>query len=391
MVVCMLTRVYGTDIALTLMPPSGTVEAGGEVLMDLVALNPGASPAPFETSSSLSGQLETVDGVWPVELQATTVGAVEVAPGAFAVRRYSFRMPTNLTGRAVLEVGQPAGIQLKTVLDVTSKPATGNRRPPTAPVSQLTSATKAVDVVLNRTFAGRLGSNEPIYFIYGSGEKSAAKFQFSFNYRLATFNWGEEGHEKTSNLQLGYTQRSLWDIDAYSSPFYDTSYMPELAVDTLAAVPAGKTGWFTWIGVRSGLIHESNGRSGPDSRSLNTFYLRPAFALGPLDSWHLVVFPDVFTYLTSLDENENLKDYRGYDRLRMVFGKNNGPSLLFAGWSGKNFRHFTYQLDLAYPVRTKRLNFESFLLLQYYNGYGESLVSYDKKSDALRVGLELLR
>ena len=68
-----------------------------------------------------------------------------------------------------------------------------------------------------------------------------------------------------------------------------------------------------------------------------------------------------------------------------------GPSLLFAGWAGKDFDHFTYQLDLTFPIRTKLLNFESFLLLQYFDGYGESLRSYDKKSNALRLGLALLR
>ena len=208
---------------------------------------------------------------------------------------------------------------------------------------------------------------------------------------MAAVNWGEEASAKTSILQLGYTQRSLWDINAASSPFYDTSYMPELSVDTLATVPTKKLGWFTWIGWRTGVMHESNGRAGPDSRSLNTAYLRPMFAVGSLDSWHLVVLPEVFGYITSLSENDRLKDYRGYGRLRMVFGKNNGPSLLFAGWTGKNLDHGTCQLDLAYPIRSKLLKFESFVLLQYFDGYGESLVSYDKRSSALRFGLELLR
>jgi outer membrane phospholipase A len=64
---------------------------------------------------------------------------------------------------------------------------------------------------------------------------------------------------------------------------------------------------------------------------------------------------------------------------------------LFAGWAGQGLRHATYQLDLAYPLRTKLLSFGSFVLLQYFHGYGESLVSYDRKSHALRLGLELLR
>jgi phospholipase A1 len=381
---------YGADVALTIMPPTEQVASGSEISVDLVAMNPGATPVFFEARTALAGRLISPAGSWPVELRATTVAAVEVAPGSFSSRRYKLLLPAGVTGQAVLQVEQAGGGALRTVLDVTTSPLKGTHTAKTA-LSQLASSTKAIDAVLNRTFAGRLGPNEPIYFIYGDGENSAAKFQFSFNYRLATFNWGPEANRKTSNLQLGYTQRSLWDIDASSSPFYDTSYMPELSVDTLASAPAQGPGLFTWIGLRVGGMHESNGRAGADSRSLNTLYVRPMFAIGPLDSWHLVVFPDISAYLTSMVENENLDDYRGYGRLRMVFGKNNGPSLLFAGWAGKDFDHVSYQLDLSYPIRTKLFNFESFLLLQYFNGYGESLVSFNKKSHALRFGLGLLR
>jgi phospholipase A1 len=381
---------HGAEVALTVMAPNEPVVAGREVRVDVVAINPGSLPAPWEIASSLSGRVTTADGAWAVELHAMTVNITAVAPDSFAVRSYAFTVPAGAVGKTIVEITRENGRYLRSAIDVVTAPSPGKAQPET-PLRGLASSTRAIDAIINRTFAGRLTPNDPIYFIYGGGRNSAAKFQFSFNYRLATLHWGEEGHEQVLNLQLGYTQRSLWDIDASSSPFYDTSYMPELSVETLAVVPHDKHGWFTWVGWRSGVMHESNGRAGADSRSLNTIYVRPMFAIGSLDSWHLVVFPDFAAYLTDVNENEHLKDYRGYGRLRMVYGKNNGPSLLFAGWTGKDFNHPTYQLDLAYPIRTKLLGFESFVLLQYFNGFGESLVSYDKKSHALRVGLELLR
>ncbi|MDB6095519.1 MAG: hypothetical protein JWM32_3081 [Verrucomicrobia bacterium] len=383
---------FATNVALTLMPPDSAVASGSEVTLDLIALNPAPNEIPFMVGASLAGRLATASGSWSVELRATHAAPTSVAAGSFAVCHYIVVIPREASGRAVIEVEvKPGGVApLRAVLEVEPE-TTPVRQPSATPLAQLGSSTRAIDAVMNRTFAGRLAPNDPIYFIYGGGKNAAAKFQFSFNYRLATFSWGADGHERALNLQLGYTQRSLWDIDAHSSPFYDTSYMPELSVEALATVPEKSSSWFTWIGVRSGVLHESNGQVGDDSRSLNIFYVRPMFALGPLDSWHLGVGPDFWTYITSLDENKDLKNYRGYGRLRMIFGKTNGPSLLFAGWAGQHFEHVTYQLDLTYPLRTKLLDFESFLLVQYFDGYGESLRAYDKKSQTLRVGLELLR
>ena len=60
-------------------------------------------------------------------------------------------------------------------------------------------------------------------------------------------------------LYVGFTQRSLWDIDADSSPFFDTSYMPELMYESQSYLDLGKTGGFQFLGFQAGLRHESNG------------------------------------------------------------------------------------------------------------------------------------
>jgi outer membrane phospholipase A len=232
--------------------------------------------------------------------------------------------------------------------------------------------------------------NQPVYFIYGTGDQSA-KFQFSFDYRLATLDWGKPDKEKVSTLRFGYTQRSLWDINGASSPFYDTSYIPEFVITTDAVVPKETSHWFTWIGWRGGYQHESNGRSGSDSRSINTVYLRPRFLLGSPDSWFLVVLPEIYTYVGGVSDNPSIKEYRGYGRLKLYFGHGNGPTLMFTGWAGSGFEHGSMQFDFTYPFHSHWLNIEAYLMAQYFNGYGESLLSYDKKSDALRFGIGLVR
>jgi outer membrane phospholipase A len=127
------------------------------------------------------------------------------------------------------------------------------------------------------------------------------------------------------------------------------------------------------------------------SRSLNKVFVRSVFALGALDRWHLVVAPEIFAYIGGLSDNAELQDSRSYGQLRLVLGKNAGASLMYTGTVGKNWKHFTTQLDLSVPVRTKLLDFETFLLIQYFNGYGESLLSFSKKTQTIRIGFSLVR
>jgi phospholipase A1/A2 len=168
------------------------------------------------------------------------------------------------------------------------------------------------------------------------------KYQSGFDYRLTTLHLGKSERSPTSSVRIGYQ-------------------------------------------------HESNGKDGDDSRSLNIAYVRPSFVLGHLNSWILVAIPEFHAYVGGLENNPRLKDYRGYGKLRFVIGKNDGPSLMFSGWSGEDFENRSYQLDLSIPLRFRFTNIESFVLVQYFDGYGESLRAYDRKSDAFRLGLGLIR
>ena len=242
---------------------------------------------------------------------------------------------------------------------------------------------------LEHTFAGRLVPHEPVYFIYGHNAP-AAKFQFSFKYKLMGF--GEATEQRVpSTLQFAFSQRSIWDITASSSPFYDTSSMPELFYEALAPMPQKSSAWFTWLGYQAGYKHESNGRAGSVSRSMNTLFAQPVFVLGALDRWFVVVAPRIFTYIGGLSDNPDLTDYRGYGQLRLVIGKNTGPLLMYTGIIGRRWDHVTTQLDFTVPVRTHLFDFETYFLVQYFNGYGESLLAYREKSETVRAGFSLVR
>lgn len=401
LVFCLAVSTIATAQPLVLsLVPSARSSTGREATIDLVVLNRSDAAQTFSAPTALLGELTQAGKSWRVELRVTAEPAANssaIPSGGFAMWTYTFVPPPEPVGSGILELRIAGFPAVRGVLDLSSpavagsppaepsRPATGHVAKPT---TNLVRAEPAASII-QRTFADRLAPHEPVYFIYGS-KGPAAKFQLSFKYRILRFT--EIASDRMARtLQFAFTQRSLWDIDGESSPFYDTSYMPELIYESLTPKPEEKDTWFTWLGYQAGFRHESNGRDGPVSRSLNVVYVRPVFAFGNLDGWHLLVVPEFFEYIDTLQDNRDLKDYRGYGRLALVLGRNDGPSLMATMWAGKDFHRGTVQLDLTYPIRTKLLDFETYLLVQYFNGYGESLLSYREQSETVRAGFSLVR
>jgi outer membrane phospholipase A len=375
----------------TMVAPSERLSPASTWRVDLVAFNPGTSTCYYRPPATLLARAGAGGTTVNVEFAATEPGRITVPPGGFGLRSYVAAQPPALTGLVALEFPEDLPAVLRTAISVDPKaPAPAAPNPaPSAPLRHLVHLSTASSAI-ERTFAGRFGLHESIYFIYGP-DAPAAKFQLSFKYRLMRFGREADGGF-THTLQAGYTQRSLWDIDGNSSPFYDTSYMPELMFQSLAPMPADPDQLFTPLGVQFSLKHESNGRDGANSRSLNTAVLRGAFLLGALDRWHLIVAPEIFAYLTSLEDNPRLEQYRGNGRLRLVLERNNRrPSLVYSFHAGEDFNHPTHQFDLTIPFRTSLLDVETSLLIQYFTGYGESLLEYEKPSEVVRAGLSLVR
>lgn len=378
------------DLAITLMPTSTAVTPGQVARLDVVAINPRTTEAPFDIESTLAATLRGGARTWPVTLVLDGISPKAVHAGAFAASPFRFEVPVDLpAGDIVLEVKGRDDALVRATLEVTEAAASlSGADALRTPLDLLVASAPAMSA-LTRNFAGRFMPNQPIYFI--AGGDPAAKFQFSFDYRLATLRYGAEGHEHSASLLAGYTQRSLWRINKDSSPFYDTSYMPELAISSDAPMPQGGQHGPTWLQWRAGVLHESNGKEGLDSRSANVVYFSPRFLIGAMNDWFVGVVPEVQAYVGGLSENPDLKNYRGYGKLRFILARNDGPSLMFTGWAGKDFNHASFQLDLAVPARVRLLNIEAYLYAQYFNGYGESLRDYRAKTNTLRLGFALVR
>ena len=381
---------HAQNVVVNLLAPVEAASPGGEVRVDLVILNPTPTEVIFETPLTLSGVLSSERRRWPVELRGQAGGGAQIAARGFSYRSFIFTVPGEARGRLVLDLEHPqparALIEVKAAADPGREP-----RIVSAPLSSSLPGQPA-ESAIQRSFAGRFSPHEPVYFIYGA-DAPGAKFQFSFKYRVL----GERARlgEKLPALRglyAGYTQRSLWDIKADSSPFYDSSYMPELLFESQSVVDPGGEGGFKLLGYQAGVRHESNGNQGADSRSLNIAYIRPVFSFGRLDGWNLLVMPRLFDYIVDVENNPDIADYRGHVELTAILGRNDHAALSLTGRIGRGFHKGSLQADLTFPVKfDKMFDFATYVLIQYWNGYGESLRDYNKRSETVRAGFSLVR
>jgi phospholipase A1 len=397
-----LTRLLarGQDATLTLTVASDSLAPGDTVSVWMTTLNPTGSDIswtfPPEIKSEFISPQGTNDG--SLAIRSTETNVVVIAPGTFARREYVCVVPESISGQVVLEF--PGYDVNRTLLDVQA-PATPTATAPPPPQKNTNSLfsrfIKEVEpeqpgkgLEPDRFFKEHISGYEPMYFIAGAKSPNA-KFQISFAYQLLN-NDGPLAVKIPAlrGFHIAYTQTSLWDWNAPSAPFYDTSYKPEFFYSWENVTRGPSTNWLQ-IDLQGSLKHESNGKSDPDSRSVNIAYLRPTLTLGRDDGLQLTLQPRIWTYLGDLSDNPDIADYRGYADLRTIVGWKRGLQLSALGRMGKDGNHESVQLDLTYPTMRIFGSFSLYLDVQYFTGYGESLLGYNKKSDELRIGFALFR
>lgn len=240
-------------------------------------------------------------------------------------------------------------------------------------------------------FADHFEAHEPVYFVIGPDAPNI-KFQISLKYRILN----DDGPlamavPALKGLHFGYTQTSLWDVESESRPFFDSSYRPSFMWSG-STVADGSFLNFTRLGLEVAVQHESNGKEGGQSRSLNYVYVEPSATFGKADNLHLAIGPRLIGYIGKLEDNPDIKDYRGHVDLRAVLGFGDGLAVSMLGRLGDDWDNGSMQLDFTYPLRKfVGGNFDVFLDLQYFNGMGESLREYNEHTQSVRLGVALVR
>nr|WP_089682561.1 phospholipase A [Halomonas gudaonensis] len=202
------------------------------------------------------------------------------------------------------------------------------------------------------------------------------KYQFSVKVNILEDLFGDRG-----DLFFAYTQRSWWQ--AYnaesSSPFRETNYEPELffSFDNDWDV----LGW-TNANNRIGFNHQSNGQSGDLSRSWNRLYLESVFLRG---DWAISVAPHWRVPESAEDDdNPDIHRYMGYGDITLArrFEDDAEASLMVRGNPGAG--NMGAQADYSWPLFGNIRGH-----VQYYHGYGESLIDYDHRNQRLSLGFSL--
>jgi phospholipase A1/A2 len=204
-----------------------------------------------------------------------------------------------------------------------------------------------------------------------------AKFQISFKVRLAENLIGD------ADLWAGYTQQNWWQVynDDESAPFRETNYEPEAL---LAWENDWKIAGLTNTNLTFGFNHQSNGRGDLLSRSWNRIIVGAAFErqnfAGRVRAWHRIEESD------SDDDNPDTEDYYGYGDVMLAYhwGDHDFATVLRNNLQSGGDNKGAIQLDWTYPM-TERFNW----YIQYFYGYGESMIDYDEKSNRIGVGFAM--
>ncbi|VVD59375.1 Putative phospholipase A1 [Pandoraea morbifera] len=234
----------------------------------------------------------------------------------------------------------------------------------------------------------RISSNEPMYIAFGKNGDANARFQLSFKFHILKPD-NPTSKAFLDNLYFGYTQLSIWDLEAESAPFRDSNYRPSLfyyVPDT-----GVRAGWFSSLGVAAGFEHESNGKAGADSRSINTVFVKPIFKFGNPSDYHWTIAPKLYAYVEKND-NPDIQNYRGYMDLLVLWGKPNGWQVGATLRKGMKRNYGSVDVQVTYPLGKLIPGTGGYLWLGYFTGYGEDMLDYNRHSPSqVRIGYSVFR
>ena len=181
---------------------------------------------------------------------------------------------------------------------------------------------------------------------------------------------------RNHTLALTYTQKSFWDIYKKSSPFAENNYNPGL----VTTKPITHNGTLRGVAAFA-FEHESNGKDSLDNRSCNYFVLSGVYFFNSLFSAQIKVWDGWLS-----DENKDLfSKYKGHGLVAINYRSRNDKIWCSAViYPRDGFKSFNTQMEININPSRKT---NQYLFLQWYNGYGESLLEYNQYTSMVRVGI----
>jgi hypothetical protein len=372
--VCLVALAGPVNAESMLVPEAVSVPVRGTLTLRWVVTNDAVEALRVEVKEELPARLfsGSVQSQAVVLRTETASGTAAVPAGGHMMVRYRLEIPVGSVGPLVLEVpgtgAQPVMFSVQNEDDATAASASpsvdGPRRAVVRHETALRRSTRLIPGLV---------ANEPLYFGLGGHSGLNAKFQLSFKY--AIFD--------AQPIYFAFTQTALWDLHSTSKPFRDTAYRPSalLQKENLWVSKGGDLSF----GYQGGLEHESNGKGGLDTRTINIGFFRPRFEWRGESGVKVFLAPKFYGYIEK-SENPDISDYRGY--ADVLFG------VQYKDWKlssvlrkGTRGHYGSVQVDAVFPLRQSDAflarfglhGLNGYFFVQYFNGWGESILDYRSK------------
>jgi phospholipase A1 len=209
-------------------------------------------------------------------------------------------------------------------------------------------------------------------------DNTEAQFQVSLKFPLLVDLFDDK-----MDVYAAYTNKSFWQVyNSDSAPFRETNHEPEIWVQF-------HPDWEFW-GVKNtwnsfGFNHQSNGRAGDLSRSWNRIFAWFTVERGNLamsfKPWIRIPEAD------DNDDNEDITDFLGNWELSAAYKyKENVFSVMSRNNLQSGFSKGAVELTWSFPLWDW-----PYLkgYVNYFSGYGRSLIEYDHYSNAIGIGFSV--
>lgn len=210
-----------------------------------------------------------------------------------------------------------------------------------------------------------------------------AKFQLSLKTPLWSKIYDDNGY-----LFFAFTQQAYWQAynSDISSPFRETNYEPELILLIPHYKPYEEAA-SRIIGVS--LSHQSNGRAGQLSRSWNRLKLSWVTSIGNV----FINFEPWYRFKEQRkdtpddpegDDNPDITEYMGWFEMSAAYKQDSVTWRLMLRNNLRSDNKGAVRLSYSRPF-----NQHIRLYVELFNGYGESLIDYDRSVTRFGIGFEL--
>ncbi len=219
------------------------------------------------------------------------------------------------------------------------------------------------------------------YFIGGgplnhrmNKHNSNVKFQISISQKLtkSTLPWD-------TYLFLFYTQKVFWNVFEESLPMTDLNFNPGIGLARPLFVRNNYIGKLTFQ-----IEHESNGKDGDDSRSWN----RISLGANIIVDRNLMVHGKAWIPIIDGKNNKDILDYCGIYQTGLQLMSNDGRFNAGCTLVKRRGWKLNYNVMVEAGMRLWK-NANEYLFIQFYNGYGEGLLDYNRFHSMIRIGIQI--